>query len=42
MKLFDSHCHIDDKSYKNDFPEVVKRAFEADVKSFYIPILILI
>ena len=26
IKLFDSHCHLDDKSYKNDIEEVIKRA----------------
>ena len=26
MKLFDSHCHLDDSSYKNDLEAVIKRA----------------
>jgi TatD DNase family protein len=26
MILFDSHCHIDDKSYDNDLDDVIKRA----------------
>jgi TatD DNase family protein len=26
MKLFDSHCHLDDKSYKRDLGSVLKRA----------------
>lgn len=32
MKLFDSHCHLDDKSYKNDMDKVLERADEAGVK----------
>ncbi len=32
MKLFDSHCHLDDKSFKKDMGEVLKRADEAGVK----------
>ncbi|MBT7086563.1 MAG: TatD family hydrolase [Desulfobacterales bacterium] len=36
MKLFDSHCHIDDKSYNKDFDDVLKRAEEADVKAMMI------
>lgn len=31
MKLFDSHCHLDDKSYDKDRNEVIKRAKEAGV-----------
>lgn len=31
MKLFDSHCHLDDKSYTKDFPQVLERAKEAGV-----------
>lgn len=32
MKLFDSHCHLDDRSYRNDMTEVLERAVAADVK----------
>ena len=32
MKLFDSHCHLDDKQYKRDFKGVLKRAANAGVK----------
>lgn len=32
MKLFDSHCHLDDKVYYKDMDEVLKRADEAGVK----------
>lgn len=32
MKLFDSHCHLDDKSYNKDFPQVLDRAREAGVE----------
>lgn len=31
MKLFDSHCHLDDKSYNKDFAEVLERAKDAGV-----------
>ena len=33
MKLFDSHCHLDDKQYNRDFKGVLKRAATAGVKS---------
>ncbi len=32
MKLFDSHCHLDDRSYQNDMESVLERAAAADVK----------
>ena len=31
MKLFDSHCHLDDNSYSRDLDEVIKRAHSAGV-----------
>ncbi len=31
MKLFDSHCHIDDKSFDKDFEEVIERSKTAGV-----------
>lgn len=31
MKIFDSHCHLDDKSYKKDLDEVLIRARAAGV-----------
>jgi TatD DNase family protein len=31
MKLFDSHCHLDDRAYDNDIREVVKRMNTAGV-----------
>ncbi len=31
MKLFDSHCHLDDNSYKLDLDKVIKRAQSAGV-----------
>lgn len=31
MKLFDSHCHLDDSSYKKDFSQVLERSREAGV-----------
>ena len=33
MKLFDSHCHLDDKQYNRDFNGVLERASAAGVKS---------
>ena len=33
MKLFDSHCHLDDKQYYRDFEQVLKRAEKAGVKA---------
>lgn len=32
MKLFDSHCHLDDKAYDRDIDDVVLRAREAGVE----------
>jgi TatD DNase family protein len=31
MKIFDSHCHLDDRSYDNDLHEVLDRARKAGV-----------
>jgi len=31
MKLFDSHCHLDDRAYDKDFDSVIKRAKNAGV-----------
>ena len=31
MKLFDSHCHLDDKTYTRDLDKVIKRAHRAGV-----------
>ena len=31
MKIFDSHCHLDDKSYNRDLDNVIKRAQSAGV-----------
>jgi TatD DNase family protein len=36
MKLFDSHCHLDDKSYKNDLKSVVERANDAGLKAMMV------
>ncbi len=33
MKLFDSHCHIDDKSFKKDINDVIIRAKDAGVQA---------
>ena len=33
MKLFDSHCHLDDSSYKNDLESAVKRANAAGLRA---------
>lgn len=36
MKLFDSHCHLDDSVFKKDFNDVLQRADEAGVKGLMI------
>jgi TatD DNase family protein len=33
VKLFDSHCHLDDQAYASDLDSVVQHAIEADVKA---------
>ena len=32
MQLFDSHCHLDDSSYKKDLDKVIQRAHKSNVK----------
>jgi TatD DNase family protein len=36
MRLFDSHCHLDDKSYQPDREKVFERAQEAGVMGFMV------
>lgn len=36
MKIFDSHCHLDDPCYRDDLDAVVKRAEQADVRAMMI------
>ncbi len=36
MKLFDSHCHLDDSVYDKDIDDVIKRANEAGVSALMI------
>ncbi len=36
MKLFDSHCHLDDKGFDKDMDAVFQRASEADVSAMMI------
>jgi TatD DNase family protein len=36
MKLFDSHCHLDDRSYENELESVVKRANEAELRAMMV------
>ncbi|MBF0118157.1 MAG: TatD family hydrolase [Desulfobacterales bacterium] len=36
MKIFDSHCHIDDESYEKDFDLMLTRAKEADVHAMMV------
>ena len=36
MKLFDSHCHINDKCFKEDYDEVLNSAYDADVRAMMI------
>ena len=31
MKIFDSHCHLDDKAYRKDITRVIERAHQNDV-----------
>jgi TatD DNase family protein len=31
MNIFDSHCHLDDRTYKHDFEKVIQRAHNAGV-----------
>ena len=33
MKIFDSHCHLDDKSYAKEIDEIIRRAADNDVKA---------
>lgn len=32
MKLFDSHCHLDDKAYRKDLDRVIERARQAGIE----------
>ncbi|MBL0699389.1 MAG: TatD family hydrolase, partial [Desulfosarcina sp.] len=36
MKLFDSHCHLDDRIFKKDFDNLMQRAAEAGVEAVMI------
>jgi TatD DNase family protein len=36
MKLFDSHCHLDDRSFVKDFDEVIKHARQAGVEKIMV------
>ncbi|HSO18514.1 MAG TPA: TatD family hydrolase [Desulfosarcina sp.] len=36
MRLFDSHCHLDDKSYRSDLETVLQRSREAGVVGFMV------
>ncbi len=36
MQIFDSHCHLDDKSFNHDLNEVIARAHEAGIKAVMI------
>ena len=36
MRLFDSHCHLDDRSYAGDLDDVLKRANHAGVKAMMV------
>jgi TatD DNase family protein len=31
MKIFDSHCHLDDKAYRKDIASVIERAHQNGV-----------
>jgi len=36
MKIFDSHCHLNDKSYANDMDQVIERAHAASVDAMMV------
>ena len=36
MKIFDSHCHMDDESFNQDFDDVLQRAASADVRGMLV------
>ena len=36
MKLFDSHCHLDDRVYDKDIDEIIKRTNKASVYAIMI------
>ncbi len=36
MKLFDSHCHLDDSAYNKDLDDVIKRANETGVSAIMV------
>ena len=36
MKIFDSHCHLDDPVYADDLPQVLQRAAQAEVQAMMI------
>jgi TatD DNase family protein len=36
MRIFDSHCHLDDRDFQKDFHAVLKRAEEAEVRRIMI------
>lgn len=36
MDIFDSHCHLDDRSFRKDLGEVVQRARRADVSAMMV------
>ncbi|MCX6075208.1 MAG: TatD family hydrolase [Campylobacterales bacterium] len=35
--IIDTHVHLDDERYKNDFEEMLQRAYDAGVEAFIIP-----
>jgi len=35
--LIDTHCHLDDERFNDDLDEVIKRAYEADVRAILLP-----
>lgn len=36
MRIFDSHCHIDDRCFDNDFEAMLQRAHESDIKAMMV------
>ncbi|HBT17870.1 MAG TPA: hydrolase TatD, partial [Firmicutes bacterium] len=36
MKLFDTHCHLNDEAFRDDVPAVLTRAREAGVENLLV------
>ena len=36
MRIFDSHCHLDDRSFNKDLPQTIERAHQNDVRAMMV------